>query len=236
MEKPQVMIPQAERKLDFYGPAHKGHRTALFKIASDAGRADYTDQKNVENIKTQLAIVDKNIRGHATWEEKSLHPLLVRKVPLAAEKIEEEHKKIHHELDVMAKFLDELIALPSTFEKRGQVGQEFYLAFNRFLMMYLDHIGYEEEQILPLMWNLSTMQEIVTTLAGFQPPPSPEELRQGMEMMTAAINIEDLTQIMMAVKTSAPPQVAQLWLTTAEKYFTPEAMAKLKARIEPKSS
>jgi hypothetical protein len=104
--------------------------------------------------------------------------------------------------------------------------------------MYLDHIGYEEEQILPLMWNLSTTQEIISSLSGFQAAqqPSPEELKQGMEMMAAAASIDDLTQILTMVKTVAPPQVAQLWLSTAEKYLSPEAMAKLKARIEPATS
>ena len=78
MEKPQVMNPKPEMKPDFYGPAHKGQRAALFKIATDAGRADYTDQKSLDSLKTQLAVVDKNIRGHALWEEKALHPPLAR--------------------------------------------------------------------------------------------------------------------------------------------------------------
>jgi hemerythrin-like domain-containing protein len=239
MEKTQVMKSQAELKIDPYTVAHKAQRSVLFKIAVDTGKVDYTNAANLANIKTLLANINKGIRAHAAWEEKVLHPLLARKVPRATERIEDEHNKIHHDLDILMKYLDDTIALPSTYEKLGKVVQEFYLAFNKFINMYNDHIGYEEEEILPALWNLTTTQEFITAFSSAQQAAaqaSPEELRAGIEMTVNAISLDDLTQMLSMVKSTAPPQILQLWLTAAERNLSPEIMAKLKARIEATSS
>ena len=130
----------------------------------DAGRADASEQAGLENIQKQLAYLNTAIQRHALWEEKAVHPLLRQKIPGVSERIEAEHKTLNHNLENLVQLLDAAIALPAAYEKRGQVMQEFYLAFNRFAMVCLDHIGYEEEQIEPNMWNLCTKQELLTAL------------------------------------------------------------------------
>lgn len=77
--------------------------------------------------------------------------------------------------------------------------QQFYLAFNRFIMMYLDHNGYEEEQVLPALWNLAINQEFIAVIfAGAQASVkiSPEEMRQGMKQVLSTLSLDDLTSIL----------------------------------------
>jgi hemerythrin-like domain-containing protein len=220
-------------RYDPYTAAHKAQRYVLYKIAMEAGKVDYTNPTNLANIKMQLASINRGIRSHAEWEEKGLHPLLIKKMPRVTEKIEDEHVKIHHYLDILMKYFDDVTALPADYAKRGQLVQQFYLAFNRFILMYLDHIGYEEEQILPALWNLTLNQEFLAVIsAGAQAAAkvSPEEMQKGIEQMLASLSLDDLTSLLSAIKAGAPPQAIQMWLAIAEKNLSPETLSKLKAR------
>lgn len=232
--QPQTMKVQTELRFDPYTPAHKVQRYVLFKIAMEVGKVDHANPANLSSIKTQFMSIDKGIRSHAAWEEKALHPLLSKKIPKVTERIEDEHNKIHHDLDVLQKYFDDVATLASDYAKRGQLVQQFYLAFNRFIMTYLDHIGYEEEEILPALWNLTLNQEFISVIsagAKVVAQISPEEIRQNIEQMLIALNLDDLTSLLSALKTGAPPQALQMWLAAAEQNLSPETLAKLKARI-----
>lgn len=226
------MKPSSEVRVEIYAPIHKAHRYVLFKIASDAGKADYKDKQNISSILNNLTALTENIKAHAAWEEKAVHPLLAKKMPGAREKIEAEHKAIHSNLDLLISYLGGVAELPSDDQNLGKLLQEFYLAFNRFLPMYLDHIGYEEEQVEPVLWNLCTDRELSSTLAGFGATATPEQIRQNMEMMISAVSLNDLSQILRATKAQAPPMVLQSWLSAAQQNLSPENYAKLKAQIE----
>jgi len=231
MNQTQVMKPSSEVRAEIYAPIHKAHRYVLFKIASEAGKANYKDKQNISSILSHLTDLTNNIKLHAAWEEKAVHPLLAKKIPGAKEKIEAEHKTIHANLELLMSYLGSVAELPSNDQNLGKLLQEFYLAFNRFLPMYLNHIDYEEEQVEPILWHLSTDQELNSTLASLGAIATPEQIRQNMELIISAVSLNDLSQIILAAK-AASPQVLQFWLSAAQQNLSPEDYAKLKAQIE----
>ncbi len=131
-------------------------------------------------------------------------------------------------------YIGGILAMPQMYERKAAHMQEFYLSLNKLISEYLDHIGYEEDYVLPNLWNLCTNDELKAAGATYQgiAQPSPEEMKYDMELMIGGISLDNLTQILLTVKSVAPPQALQLWVATAQRILAPDVFAKLKARLE----
>jgi hemerythrin-like domain-containing protein len=214
-----------------YTPIHKGIRNKLFEVSVKAGRIDYADQAALNGFYDEFSLLVASIRGHHTMEENFYHPLLAERVPGGAEKLEEDHQAVEHLMNNLKAHLDGIRSKSTEFEKRRELGLEFYLAFNRFIAFFLNHIDGEEEYYEPALRNLCTIEELEKTEVSLIGSQKPEEGLQNLQMMLAAASVADLAELMARARAALPPEVIQGGFQLAQGIMSAQDLAALKAKL-----
>ncbi len=229
----QVSVKTMTRP-ELYTPIHKGIRGRLYQITIDAGKLDYTDDKALRGFNSELAPIISFIRLHHTLEEKFYHPLLSNEVPGSTAKLEEDHRLVEVMLTQLKAHYEGLVAKTGSFEKQARVGREFYLAFNRFIAFFLEHINFEEEVIERELWDICPAMDIMTSYGKMLGSLTREELVHSMDMILSSANLEELTGIFMGAKAGMPPEVFKMATDMAQKTLDNNRWSALKDRLEIK--
>ena len=218
-------------QIDLYRDVHKGQRRRFFNIAAQAGILDYTDQKALDELYDELCSFREHMRLHARLEEKFIHTVLSQRVPGGARQLEEDHRVIRQEFDDMITYFDGVRAKPVDFEKRGELALEFYRAWSRFIAFYFVHIDREEEQIMPVLWKLCTVEELAETHKLMITNQKMEELVEDFEMILPNANLQERVEILGTVQVLTSPEAYQEFLKLAERILEPNDWANLKTKL-----
>lgn len=217
-------------QIDLYRDIHKGQRCRFFNIATQAGTLDYTDQKALDRLYDELFSFREHMRLHAHVEEKFIHTVLSQRVPGGAQQLEEDHRIIRQEFDNLITQFDGIRAQPLDFEKRGELALEFYRAWSRFIAFYFTHINREEEEIMPILWKLCTVQELFETHKAMITDQKQEELVEDFEMILPNANFQERIEILGTMRVLSSPEAYQEFLKIAERMLVPNDWANLKAQ------
>ena len=218
-------------QLMIYSPIHKGIRNRLFRLSVEAGKLDITDRQKVGNFKADFSALVHNIIRHHELEDQFIHPLLADKVPGGAEKLEEEHRVAAHMMDNLVKYLDEIIAQSSDYSNIQELSLEFYLAYNRFITYFMEHINTEEQHIQRALWHLCKPEEIVAAVGKLQANQEPELAMENIEMIITSVSLNELTGILLQSKPNVPPEAFKKVLKIAERHLNAKEYAKLLSNI-----
>jgi len=219
-------------QIDLYVDVHKGQRRRFFNIATQAGILDYTDTKAIDTLYDELYSFREHMRLHAHLEEKFIHTVLSQRVLGGARKLEEDHRVMRQEFDDLITHFDGIRAKPADFEKRGELALEFYRAWNRFIAFYFMHINREEEQIMPVLWKLCTVEELAETHRLMITNQTQEELVEDFEMILPNANLQERVEILGTVQVvTMPPEAYQEFLKLAERILEPNDWTTLKTKL-----
>jgi hypothetical protein len=218
------------------GPAmytliHKGLRDRMFKFSVTAGKLDYADSRQVEMVHGELAALIASIRLHHTLEEKFIHPLVSDRVPGGAIKLAEEHILFDQQLNRLMEHLEGIRTKTIGFEKYRDLGLEFYLAYNRFLAFFLTHIDDEEERVQRDLFDLCTVQELVSTFGRILADQTPQQSVDNLRMVLANINPDELTALLAGAKLLVPEEAYKNALKLAESLRQPDEWTVQKTRL-----
>jgi hemerythrin-like domain-containing protein len=218
-------------QIDLYESIHKGQRRRFFNIAIQAGTINHADQKALDKLFDELKTFNEHMHLHAGLEEKFIHPLLAKKVPGGARRLEEDHRIIHQKFDDLVAHFDAIKTEHADFQKRRELALEFYRAWNRFLSFYFIHINREEEQITPILWKLCTEEELATTFRSILTSQTPAEITENFEMMLPAINLQERVEMLGGGRAIMPPEVFQGFLKLAQRVLNPDDWTTLKQKL-----
>lgn len=225
-------MSQLQSQIDFYTGAHKGQRSEFSKISNAAGTLNTIDQNAIKGLEEELNMFRENMYLHARLEEKFVHPLLSQRVPGGADKLNEDHKIMHKQLDGLSACFGEIKKKPADFEKSEELSVEFYRAWARFTAFYLNHIDYEEENVMPTLWKLCTNDELFETFKKVLADQTPKELMDNLMLMLPAMNPKERIMILTAERASMPLEAFQVVLKTAENVLTPQDFTSLKTALK----
>jgi len=155
-----------------------------------------------------------------TWR-RFIHPLLSARVPGGAEGLDRQHRHIDHLLDNLLVHFDGIRSKTADFEKRRELGKEFYLAFNRYISFFFIHIDQEEERIQTALWNLCTVEEMETAWRAIIAGQMPEEAAENLGMILSSANLDELTNLLTFAKTSLPADRFKLGLEFVQSVLDP---------------
>lgn len=119
---------------DIFTNVHKGIRRALFEACLAIGRASEGGQESAE-ARRLLQEALRFVRHHGENEDMLLLPLLQRRAPEIAARMEEAHHRI-----------DGALALLEARTAEAPV-HELYLQAGAFVALYLDHMREEEQEL-----------------------------------------------------------------------------------------
>lgn len=223
---------QLQRYVDFYTDTHKGQRLRFSMISKAAGTLNLNDPKGITKFEDELSAFRKNMYFHASLEEKCIHPLLAKRIPGGADKLNDDHRIMHRKFDDLVACFGELKIKPDDFDKRDDNLLEFYRAWSRFISFYFTHIDYEEEYAMPSLWKLCTNDELVEVFKEIMASSTPEESMENLAMMLPAITPMERVDILQQGRAVMPPESFQAALKIAEGVLTPEEFTSLKGALK----
>lgn len=220
-------------KPQIYASVHKGWRNRLFQMSVRAGKLDFADQPSLDVFYSDLKSMAAGIHlHHHNMEERFIHPLLSARVPGGAERLDKQHRHIDHLLDNLLAHFDGVRSKAAGFEKRRDLGTEFYLAFNRFIAVFLVHIDQEEEQVQPVLWNLCTAEELATTWRAILTNQTPAEAMENLGMTLSSASLDEAAGLLTLAQTNLPPDRFELGSDFARSVMDPQDWSALKDRLE----
>jgi hemerythrin-like domain-containing protein len=211
-----------EIQVDLYTGIHKGQRARFSIISKEAGTLNIPDKEATQTLANELAAFRDHMYLHAKLEENFIHPLLSKRTPGGADRLEEDHRVMHKQLDYLVADFAQINDSLADFEKREDLALEFYRAWNRFAVFYLNHIDYEEEYVMPTLWKLCTQGELSNTFRQILADQTPPQLMDNLAMMLPAMNPKERQLILTMGKATMPTEAFQGVLKLAQRVLAPE--------------
>ncbi|OPY31204.1 MAG: hypothetical protein A4E32_01654 [Methanomassiliicoccales archaeon PtaU1.Bin124] len=220
-----------EFNIPLYAGIHKGQRRWLAEMIVRAGRTDFTQRAEVEWLMNQLDLFLAHHREHAELEQRFVHPRLSLIVPGGARAIEEEHEEHHEMLKDMIHSLDRIKGIPPDHPTLPLIGQDFYLALNRFVASYLMHIDYEESYVQNVLLNDSTAEEIMDIFQQILAAQPATSLRDNLTLMLAAMNVPEAVGLLTMAKGKLPQALYDDLTARAAQFIGPQRWTEIQAAL-----
>ena len=220
------------KPIDLYTSTHKGQRLKFSEISNAAGTLNINDQNKLNSLEVALVSFRDHMYKHASLEEKFIHPLLAERVPGGADRLEEDHRVMHKQFENLVACFGELKKKLTDFEQRDELSLEFYRAWSRFISFYLDHIDFEEDHVMPLLWKLCTNDELAGRFRQIVTDLTPNQLMYNLEIILPALNPAERFMTLKMGQTTMPTEAFQAVLNVAERVLSPEDLASLKAMLK----
>lgn len=150
------------KRMKPYDVPHKGLRNALSQLQLLAGKTDYADQNEVEELYKFGGDVFKILTIHATDENEITLSELEQRCKGGSQHDMEDHTQIHLLQDKLEKLLATIYNKSKEGEDVSEDGEEFYLAFSEFHGTYLEHTAEEERVTQPMLWKYFTDEELTS--------------------------------------------------------------------------
>jgi hemerythrin-like domain-containing protein len=220
------------KPIDLYTSTHKGQRLKFSEISNAAGTLNMNDPNKLNSLEVALVSFRDHMYQHASLEEKFIHPLLAQRVPGGADRLEADHRIMHKQFDNLVACFGELKKKPTDFEQRDELSLEFYRAWSRFISFYLDHIDYEEDHVMPLLWKLCTQDELAGRFRQIMADQTTKQLLSNLGIILPALNPAERFMILKMGQATMPPEAFQTVAKVAEQVLNPEDWTSLKAMLK----
>lgn len=190
---------------DLYRDIHKGIRTELFAVTTEAGRVDPGDRQARAVLADRIRAMTELLLSHAEHEDKAIQPALEIHFPELAITVETEHAAIDARmLDLVAMATAVVDAEPS--EQRPAV-HRLYLELASFTAAYLQHQDVEERVIMPALHVAIGAEAVLAIHVSIVSNIPPDEMAQALALMLPVMNIDDRAELLGGVRATAPAPV-----------------------------
>lgn len=189
--------------MDVFKSVHKGLRRALFNLALQAGTADPDHPGEMAALAVQAREVFHFLEHHARNEDRFLAPLMEAKSMASASRLQADHADLGAELGGLLRNLDHLEGGSSS----GLHG--FYLALNRFIGRYLNHLDEEEARLLPLLHGAFTDDELAVFSEKSVSNTAPSDQAMMLGHMFPAMQSSELRTFFETLRVKAPKEAVQ---------------------------
>jgi hypothetical protein len=210
-----------------YDVPHKGLRNALSQLSLLAGKTDYSNHHEVENLYHLGVDVFKILSIHAADEDEVTLTELEIRCPGCSEHDREDHKKIHVTQEKLETLLLKLYEGSGTNDGVIAIGQEFYLALSEFHGIYLGHTAEEERITQPLLWKHFTDDELAQHRRKIMKKNPPETLLIWFRFVIPAQSHSERVGLLSGFKKMAPPDFFMKGMGVIEKVLTAPEFEKL---------
>jgi hypothetical protein len=193
------------KRMKTYDVPHKGLRNALSQLSLLAGKTNYTNSKEVEELYNLGVDVFKILTIHAADENEVTLAELEARCHGCSQHDMEDHGQIHLAQDKLERLLSEIYINSKTSADLTNDGAEFYLSFSEFHGEYLEHTAEEERVTQPLLWQNFTDEELVSHRGKIMAKNPPETLLIWFRFVIPAQSHIERVGLLSGFKKMAPP-------------------------------
>jgi len=201
---------------DLFTPIHKALRSMIYSLGTRLQTNDFSDPAATSALTTDLendfAIARSAgcilcvLSQHATDEEHSVFPAVAEfNAPLVESLIAEHHELGRREAGLI-RDARALLALPSA-AARVEAGIALNQSANDLFALYIAHMNREETHLVPLMRRQLTDGQMAAMRGAIMSAMPPDRLFAILRWMAPSLNVHELTNLIVGLKYSAPPEV-----------------------------
>lgn len=225
--------PSPVPRYDIYQGIHKGLRAWMTDVLVRAGRVDYTDTDEIDELAARVRALLYVMRHHLQTENLFVHPALERAIPGSAQTIATEH--VHHER-AMALIENDLRGLEqSRSVARAAAAGRLYRRLALFVGENLEHMNVEETENNAVLWATYTDAEIVEIEQAIIASHSPRDMADVLRWMVPAMAAPERAAMFTGIRMNAPVEVFEALLGVVRPQLSERDYAKLCAAIGPLS-
>ena len=204
---------------DVYREIHKAMRLALFGVTTMAGNTDPADDAAVGRLVTEWHDVKMVLEGHHSHEDEYCDHL----VQAHAAHLRDDLEAAHRESDAHLAGLDrQASALAGTSgADRWSALRQFHLDLAEFTSMYLAHLRFEEDRVMPALNAVMSDEEleaVTNQIRGSVPPP---EMCVFIRYMVPSMNFGERLNMLGGMYQGAPPDIFEMFRAAAEACLDP---------------
>ncbi len=213
---------------DLYRDIHKGIRSELFALVSDAGRLDPADDCGAASLVDQVQGVVRLLLQHAEHEDGAIQPVLEQHAPSMAMHVADHHHRIEGLMDGLVARAIETRETPS---HRRAVLHELYLDLATFTSEYLAHQDLEEREVGQVLDSVLGFDGMLAVHASIIANIPPHELGASLAIMFPAMNVDDRTELLGGMKASAPSEAFEGVWSLAASVLSPDEHRAIAVRL-----
>lgn len=189
---------------------HKYVSAAVNDVERLIAKTDFTVRSEVENVKLALDGLIQMLKGHAYYENETLHAMLKAKDSAVYHDVEADHIQYDQQLQDLETRLTRVIEC-SNPEEQVELGYQLYLFFRKFAGDNLLHLHEEETVILPELQRLYTDEELCKVEFKSYNMMSAQDLIHMMEVLFPHMNSHDHEVFLADIKACDPVKFAAAW-------------------------
>lgn len=218
------------RKTDLFTFIHRALRSIIYNAASDLQSADFTDEKEVENLLASLRHELDLLHEHAVNEDNIIFPEVADQEPQMIEVLNEEHKKLESKLKGIINLIEKM-EQSNSVEERELLGNSLNSLFNDFIADYLAHMNHEEATVLEASFKYLTDAELIAIRTRIQTQIPFERYKTWLHWMLKSLNSSELIGLLGGMKASAPAHVFENVVGVAQSVIENNKWNKIRSQL-----
>jgi len=214
-----------------YDVPHKGLRNALSQLSLLAGKTNYSNPRETQELYQLGQHVFSLLNVHAADENEITLAELEARCSKCSQHDIEDHEKLHQMQDKLEKLLSQIYNRSQTGRNVSEDGAEFYLAFSEFQGTYLEHTAEEERVTQPLLWKFFTDEELAAHRGKIMAKNPPQTLLTWFRFVIPAQNHAERISLLTGFKKMASESFFNEGLATIQKVLTPNDYDELETAL-----
>ena len=210
-----------------YDVPHKGLRNALSQLQLLAGKTDYSNHQEVEQLYKLGEDIFKILTIHATDENEVTLAELEQRCPGCSQHDIDDHEEIHLTQDNLEKLLAKIYNSSKAGQDVTADGEEFYLCFSEFHGTYLEHTAEEERVTQPMLWQYFTDEELASHRRKVMAKNPPQTLLIWFRFVIPAQSHKERVGLLTGLKKMAPAPFFNEGLQVIKQVLTEKEFSEL---------
>lgn len=190
---------------------HKALRVAMYETATQLQHADFSDTGSTAKVMEQVESLVSLFDSHAHGEDHFYNEPLEAREPGIGKLFEKEHEEDHRLSQVLLQLVADWRAA-ATPDKRSEVGQLLFYAFNEFVAFNLYHMNKEELELNEALWRNFSDEEILGIEQTLVSQIPPDKMMKYAHWLMRGLSLQDLVYWLTPIQLNAPPQVFEALL------------------------
>jgi hypothetical protein len=203
------------QRFNLFNRVHKGLRGFLYSTALSIQQTDFA-KPEAESTINKLEQLMYFFEKHANVEDQFILPHITRHNEDLVNDMEKDHEVDHRLIEELQDQID-VWKQSSQPDKKQSAGRKIFYAFNEFIAFNLYHMNREENELMYVMWQHMTDDEIREIEQQIIQSIEPETLFEECRWMMRSISNTEISEWLTGVKLNAPqPVYIQLCTIGAE--------------------
>lgn len=168
-----------QKKIDLLSRPHKEQRKWMYTLSIQASELDLNDPLQAKQFEADFKALMDDLKEHSENEELFILPLIAKRFPQEAHIFQHDHPELKAKIQTLLDTLTDLNQ--SKLLDKTDLALSFNRLFNQFIGEYLLHLDHEEQQILPVLEEYYSAEEllgVMITFKAFREGNKPDQVKQ----------------------------------------------------------